>query len=177
VLHTDSTPLPSVLDAGVNNSLAPPPPTRVELVEAKVFAATDVPEDRDLKRWVLDTGATNHMTGFRDAFSDLDTGIVGTVRFGDGSVIRIEGRGTILFSCKNGEHRSLGNVYFIPRLTTNIISVGQLDEVGFKVIIEEGVMRVFDEDRCLLAKVHRGPSRLYVLDVTIARPVQITLIN
>jgi hypothetical protein len=97
--------------------------------------------------------------------------------FGDGSVIRIEGRGTILFSCKNGEHRSLGNIYFIPRLTTNIISVGQLDEVGFKVIIEEGVMRVFDEDRCLLAKVHRGPSRLYVLDVTIARPVQITLIN
>jgi hypothetical protein len=167
----NSTPLPLVLDAGVDDSLAPPPPTRVEIVEAKVFAAIDVPEDRDLKRWVLDTGATNHMTGFRDAFSDLDTGIVGTVRFGDGSVIRIKGRGTILFSCKNGEHRSLGNIYFIPRLTTNIISVGQLDEVGFKVLIEEGMMQVFDEERRLLAKVHRGPSRLYVLEVTIARPM------
>jgi len=167
----NSTPLRLIPDAGVDDLLAPPPLTRVEIVEAKVFAATDVPKDRDLKRWVLDTGATNHMTGFRDAFSDLDTGVVGTVRFGDGSVVRIKGRGTILFSCKNGEHRTLGNVYFIPRLTTNIISVGQLDEVGFKVLIEEGVMRVFDEERRLLAKVHWGPSRLYVLEVTIARPV------
>jgi hypothetical protein len=166
----NSTTLPLALD-GIDVFLASPPPTRVEIVEAKVFAATDVSEDRDLKRWVLDTGATNHMTGFRDTFSDLDTGIVGTVCFGDGSVIRIEGRGTILFSCKNGEHRTLRNVYFIPRLTTNIISVGQLDEVGFKVLIEEGMMRVFDEERHLLAKVHRGPSRLYVLEVTIARPV------
>jgi len=39
------------------------------------------------------------------------------------------------------------------------------------VLIEEGVMRIFDEERRLLAKVHRGPSRLYVLEVTIARPV------
>jgi len=49
----------------------------------------------------------------------------------DSSIVKIEGRGTILFACKNGEHRTLTNTYFIPRLTTNIISVGQLDEVGF----------------------------------------------
>ncbi|XP_066391725.1 uncharacterized protein [Miscanthus floridulus] len=61
----------------------------VELVEAKVFAAFDLTEDRDPKRWVLDIGATNHMTGSRGSFSDLDTGIVGTVRFGDGSVVKI----------------------------------------------------------------------------------------
>lgn len=37
--------------------------------------------------WYLDTGATNHMTGRRDVFSELDTsiGIGGSVRFGDGS--------------------------------------------------------------------------------------------
>lgn len=143
----------------------------VKLVEAKVFAALDGKEDRDPNRWVLDTGATNHMTGVRSAFSDLDTGIVGTVRFGDGSVVKIEGRGTILFTCKNGEHRALANTYFIPRLTANIISIGQLDEAGFKVLVDEGVMRIRDEERRLLAKVPRSPSRLYILDVDIARPV------
>ena len=146
-------------------------PRQLELVEAKVCAAFDAAEDRDPKRWVLDTGATNHMTGSRAAFSDLDTGIVGTVRFGDDSVVKIAGRGTILFACKNGEHRTLANAYFIPRLTTNIISVGQLDEVGFQVLVEGGVMRIRDEERRLLAKIHRSPSRLYVLDVDIAQPV------
>jgi len=39
------------------------------------------------------------------------------------------------------------------------------------VLVEDGVMRVRDEERRLLAKIHRNPGRLYVLDVDIARPV------
>jgi hypothetical protein len=86
-------------------------------------------------------------------------------------VARIEGRGTILFSLKNGEHRSFTGVYFLPQLTANIISAGQLDEGGFQVLVEHDIMRIRDEERRLLAKVPRGAGRLYVLDVTLARPV------
>jgi hypothetical protein len=89
-------------------------------------------------------GATNHMTGCRSTFSDLDRNIHGTVRFGDGSVVQIEGMGTILFNYKDGEHRASIGVYYIPRLNTNIISVGQLDEIGFQTMIEGGVMSIRD---------------------------------
>ena len=64
------------------------------------------------------------MTGERSVFSNLDKGVHGTVRFGDGSVIDIEGRSMILFSYKNGEHQKLVGVYFIPKLTADIISLG-----------------------------------------------------
>jgi hypothetical protein len=111
------------------------------------------------------------MSGSRAAFADLDTSVTGAVRFGDGSVARIEGTGTVLFHYKNGEHRALGNVYFLPRLTANIISVGQLDEAGYQVLVEHGVMRVRDEDQRLLTKIPRSLGHLYNLDVTIARPV------
>jgi hypothetical protein len=37
--------------------------------------------------------------------------------------------------------------------------------------VEDGVMRVREEERRLLAKVNRNASRLYVLDVDIALPV------
>jgi hypothetical protein len=37
------------------------------------------------KLWYLDSGANNHMIGEREAFSELDTGVVGIVKFGDGS--------------------------------------------------------------------------------------------
>jgi hypothetical protein len=57
-------------------------------------------------------------------FSIIDGGTVGTVKFADGSVVSIEGIGTILYECKNGEHRAFNDVYYIPRLTTSIISVG-----------------------------------------------------
>jgi hypothetical protein len=51
------------------------------------------------------------MTGDRSVFSKLNHDVRGTVRFGDGSVAEIEGSGTIIFSCKNGEHRVLTGVY------------------------------------------------------------------
>jgi len=67
------------------------------------------------------------MTGERSTFSELDVNVHGTVRFGDGSVVAIEGCGSVVFNCKNGEHRALTGVYFIPRLQANIISLGQLE--------------------------------------------------
>ena len=170
---TTSAPLPS----------APPPPLRavdsppcVHLVEPKVLLhlREEEKEAEGPCRWVLDTGATNHMTGSRHVFSELDSGVTGTVKFGDGSVVNIEGKGTVLFALRSGEHRRLDGVYFIPRLTTNIVSLGQMDENGFKISIEEGILRIFDLQRLLLAKVHRSPSRLYYLDMTIATPVCFT---
>jgi hypothetical protein len=35
------------------------------------------------------------------------------VHFGDNSVVEIEGRGTVVFNCKNGEHHALTGVYYI----------------------------------------------------------------
>ncbi|XP_071685113.1 uncharacterized protein [Lolium perenne] len=52
--------------------------------------------------WYLDTGASNHMTGDRAAFAELDEAVRGNVRFGDGSVVQIMGRGTIGFSIDGG---------------------------------------------------------------------------
>ena len=57
-------------------------------------------------------------------FSKLNSRICGTVKFGDSSVVKIEGRGTILFISKGGEHCKLTDVYFIPRLKANLVSLG-----------------------------------------------------
>jgi hypothetical protein len=140
-----------------------PPP--VELVEAKVLAKLDDGGDHDDTVWYLDSGATNHMCGARSAFSHLDTNVMGTVSFGDGSVAKIEGRGTILFAGKDGSHRPLTGVYFIPRLTSNIISLGQLDEAGCDIRIRHGLLKIHDDNRRLVAKVPRTSSRLYILNL------------
>ena len=53
--------------------------------------------ERDDSLWYLDSGATNHMMGCRDAFIHMDMAIRGTIKFGDGSEVTIEGSGTVLF--------------------------------------------------------------------------------
>jgi hypothetical protein len=105
----------------------------VHLRQEKVFVQFSAKDEQDPRSWICDTGATNHMTGSRSAFADLDTTVSGSVRFGDDSVAEIEGRGTVLFKCKNGKHRSFTGVYYIPRLTANIVSLGQLEEADYDV--------------------------------------------
>ena len=76
------------------------------------------------QRWYLDSDASNHMMGSKECFSELDGNMTGTVKFGDGSRAAIQGRGTIIFRCQNGEHRVLTDVYYIPQLRSSIISIG-----------------------------------------------------
>jgi hypothetical protein len=47
-----------------------------------------------------------------------------------------------MFMCKNDESQSFDGEYFIPHLMTNIVSVGQLDEIGYKIDIDAAVMKI-----------------------------------
>ena len=82
------------------------------------------------------------MTEARSAFFELDLGIYWTMKFGDGSIVEIEGRDTILFVGKGGEHHKLADVYFIPRLKANLVSLGQLDDAGCFISVERGLLNL-----------------------------------
>jgi hypothetical protein len=135
----------------------------VEIHEEKVFAHLDKEKEHDVGTWVLDTRATNHMSGCRVAFMKIDTTVLSTVHFDDDSVAQIKGPETVMFVCKNSESQSFNEVYFIPRLTTNIVSVGQLDEIGYKIDINTGIMKIREPSGVLLVKVKREVNRLYLL--------------
>jgi hypothetical protein len=167
---------PSLLMAQAVLNPSSSSPDRIErrplrVVEGKVFAQLDGDAARDDALWYLDSGATNHMTGNRNAFVNIDTAVSGVVRFGDGSEVAIEGAGSVLFEGKTGEHLPLTGVYFIPRLTHNIISLGQLDEGGCDVHTKAGMLRVRDEHGRLIIKVQRTANRLYLLRIKLAKPL------
>ena len=65
---------------------------------------------------VLDNGVSNHMTGERTKFVELDTKVAGHVRFGDESKVEIKVKGKILIKLKIRSHKILPNVYYIPKI-------------------------------------------------------------
>ncbi|XP_031505065.1 uncharacterized protein LOC116267472 [Nymphaea colorata] len=112
----------------------------------------------------LNNGANNHMTGNKVKFRELDEAITRKVKFGDGSSMQNMGKGSILFRCKNDDQWLLQEVYHIPRLRSNIVSLEQLTEAGHKVVMDEGELEVFVKNpwQLIMKAQNKRPSMLGV---------------
>ncbi|KAK1409296.1 hypothetical protein QVD17_35822 [Tagetes erecta] len=121
--------------------------------------------------WYVDNGASNHMTGAKHLFSELNTNVSGQVKFGDSSKVVIKGKGSLLVECKNGEQLIIPDVYYIPALTSNILSLGQLTEEGYDVRMYGDTLKIYDGPNRLVMKIQRSVNRLYKLNLKIVKPV------
>lgn len=133
----------------------------VYLNEEKVIPSKYEENTRDDDIWYLDNGASNHMSGDIRYFSSLDKTITGKVKFGDDSRINIKGKGTVEFTNRNGEVRTMTEVYYIPDLKSNIISLGQATEAGCDVRMKGELLTMHDNNGKLLVKTTRSKNRLY----------------
>jgi hypothetical protein len=99
--------------------------THLHLDESKAYALLNNGSSNDkTDGWCLDTGATHHMTGRREFFTELDSNVRGSVKFGDASSMEIKGVSSIIFAVESDELRLLTRVYYITALRNSIISLG-----------------------------------------------------
>ncbi|KAL8098673.1 hypothetical protein AgCh_031438 [Apium graveolens] len=122
-------------------------------------------EENKKNVWYLDSGASNHMTGHKDLFTKIDETIIGEVTFGDSSKIPVKGKGIITIVSKNSEKKYINNVYYLPALKNNIISLGQLVEKGYNIQMQDNFLIIKNQVRELIADVEMSKNRLFTLDM------------
>ena len=117
--------------------------------------------------WYLDMGANSHMTGMKTFYQSLDESHEGVVRFGDRSSIRYEGKGEVHVECLNGERMIFKNVLYIPKLKTNILSLGKLDSQGCDICLRDGFLTLYNGQGRLLTKTPKTRGNMYLLKLNI----------
>ena len=55
---------------------------------------------------------------------------------GDDKKVAVMGKGSIKFETKQGEKKHIPNLYYVPHLKHNLISIGQLLQKGYKIYFE-----------------------------------------
>jgi hypothetical protein len=84
--------------------------------------------------WYIDSGASSHMSGVREHFSDLrDPEIRLEIVLGDDTVVKAVEHGTISFQRECMPPLVFMDVLFVPRLKKNFVSVSSLHDRGLEV--------------------------------------------
>ncbi|KAG8376937.1 hypothetical protein BUALT_Bualt09G0116000 [Buddleja alternifolia] len=88
--------------------------------------------------WIIDSGASYHITPHRDMFTSYTSGNFGRVRMANHGVTEVIGMGNINLETDTGCRLILRDVRHIPNIRLNIISTGKLDDDGYVSNFGEG---------------------------------------
>ncbi|PNY05002.1 putative copia-type polyprotein [Trifolium pratense] len=126
-----------------------------------------IKEEEDDDKWYLDIGCSNHMSGKRTWFYELDETVNRRIRFADDSSVRAEGIGKIKIRSKDGKDALISDVLYVPTMKSNLISIGQLLEKNYVVKMEDKVLRVFDSKRRLILKAPMTKQRTFKIGLNV----------
>lgn len=70
-------------------------------------------------------------------FMELNESVKDDVTFGDDSKLLVKGKDNILFHEKNDSHQLISNVYYVPNMKNNVLSLGQLLKKGYDIHLKD----------------------------------------
>lgn len=93
----------------------------------------------NLHSWLFDSVCCNHMTPYASSFTTFTpTPHSSLIHTADGSTMTIKTIGTI-----NPHSRSVQDIFHVPELSFNLLSVGQLCELGFILVFDYSGVYVY----------------------------------
>ena len=128
----------------------------------------DVPNGLD-NVWYVDSGASNHMTSHGEWFKSMhDPEKPGFVETGDDTKHSIAHIGDVPLNVNDGKVKYLANVLHVPKITKNLVFVGQMVEQGLQVQLNHDGCFVEELDnKCRLVARGRRMGKMFTLDVNV----------
>eukprot|EP00253_Pinus_taeda_P020908 PITA_20908 len=100
-------------------------------------------------------------------FSALDHTVKSQVTLGTDSKISVMGKGEVKIFTKKGEKKTIADVYYVPGMKCNLLSIRQLVQKGYNVFFVNDVCTIMDRapnKRCI-AEVKMMRNRMFPLRI------------
>ncbi|CAN1285750.1 Retrovirus-related Pol polyprotein from transposon TNT 1-94, partial [Linum perenne] len=121
--------------------------------ESKANMASDDDSDRDdaltvslsvshPDEWILDSACSHHMCPDKGMFSELEEFEGRVVYMGNNTTCTVKGNGSVKLKMFDGIVRTLTDVRYVPGLKKHLISLGALEDKGFRITMESGQLKV-----------------------------------
>lgn len=84
------------------------------------------------------------MTGRRDWLININSLMNNKVKFSNDNTLSVIGIGDVLIIRKDGGQSMISNILYIPVMKSNLLSIGQLIENNYKVVVEYKMLGLLD---------------------------------
>jgi len=105
------------------------------------------------------------MCGDKDKFIEFDEAIRGNVTFAGHSKVSIKEKYMILIKLKDGSYQFIGDVYYIPTVKSNMLSLGQLLKKEYEIKMKDRILTLLDIKKAMIAKVDITKNRMLLLNI------------
>lgn len=112
--------------------------------------------------WFLDSGCSNHMCGDSSLFNEIEKGLNKTVRLGIHTQMKVVGKGSVRLLIEGVSHL-VQDVFYVPDLKNNLLSIGQLQEKGLAILLKSNQCRIYHPLKGLIITCNMTSNRMFVL--------------
>lgn len=130
--------------------------------EMVLMTNTESKEELRKKTWFLDSGCSNHMTGDKTVFTSFDLKFKHSVKLGNNKRMEVTGKGNVKLKLNDTSY-TISDVYYVPELRNNLLSLGQVQEKKLVIIIREGSCKIYHDDKGLVAESKMSLNRMFAL--------------
>ena len=100
--------------------------------------------------WLVDSGASKHMTSYKDSLTDLvEKDPPQKVKLGDDYQYPIKGVGEASYRLESGKHLKMKDVLYVPGLKKNLLSISGLEKKGSRVTFVEGQVLMWPKGKTI----------------------------
>jgi hypothetical protein len=139
--------------------------------EVLLMADTKIDGSNDFKEqiWYLDSGCSNHMIGTKEWMHDFDESFKESVKLGNDSKMAVMGKGNVKLSIA-GSVYVITDVYYIPGLSSNLLSVGQLQQRNLTLIFKNDICQIIHNEKGLILTSQISANRMYMIFAPVILP-------
>ena len=94
--------------------------------------------------WYIDTSCSNHLTSNKKWLVNFDYDKRTKIRCANDNYLNVKGMINVIVTLKNGKIVLIQDVWYVPGIKSNLISIGQLIEKGFSVTMKDNLLKLYD---------------------------------
>ena len=115
-----------------------------------LLLASESDDMNSSKWWYMATGCASHLTGNKKWLVDFDSGKSTKIICVVDKYLNVEGMENVKIILNNGKAAVIQNVWYVPDMKSNLMSVGQLVEKGFSVTMKDNLLKLYDCNQKLI---------------------------